>query len=254
MRLRDKVAIVTGGSRGAGRAIALTFAKEGADVVIADRQPGNETAKAVQEFGRASFWQEVDVSKTEDAERMTSRTVKEFGKVDILVNNAAVFVHSKVVDMTEDQWNFVLGVNLKGAFLCCRAVAREMIRRNAGGKIVNISSNAGLVGYANYSAYCASKWGLLGFTQSLAKELAPFRINVNAICPGDIDTEMLQEEIRKIANARSVSEQEVRQEKLRSIPMGKFAAPQDIANLALFLVSDESSHITGDFIKVTGGK
>lgn len=254
MRLKNKVAIITGGSRGVGRAVALTLAREGADIVVASRHPANQTTRAVQELGRASFWAKVDVSRAEDVEKMTSQTLQQFGKIDILVNSAAVFVLAKVVDMTEEQWDFVLDVNAKGMFLCCRAVGREMVRRNAGGKIVNISSNAGLVGYANYSAYCASKWAVLGFTQSLAKELAPFRINVNAICPGDVDTDMLQDEIGKIARARSVSEEEVRQEKLRSIPMGKFASPEDIANLTLFLVSDESSHITGGFIKVTGGK
>jgi len=138
--------------------------------------------------------------------------------------------------------------------LCCRAVAREMIRHGTRGKIVNISSNAGLVGYAGYSAYCVSKSGILGFTQSLAKELAPFNIHVNAICPGDIETDMLADEIRKVAKFKSISEDAVRKEKMESIPIGRFAKPEEVAKLVVFLASDESDYITGEFVKITGGK
>ena len=204
MRLREKVVIVTGASRGLGRAISVGLAREGANLVLADKDSTDETARLVQEIGQKVLPIRLDIRSAPDVDNMVSRAVEEYGKIDVLVNNAGVFIAAKVVDMTEEEWNFVLDVNAKGPFLCCRAVAREMLRNRTPGKIVNISSNAGLVGYAGYSAYCASKWGILGFTQSLAKELAPFNIHVNAICPGDIETDMLADEIRKVAKSKSI--------------------------------------------------
>jgi len=254
MRLKQKVAIVTGASRGLGRAISVALAKEGANLVLADKDSPDETAKLIQEIGQRTLPVRLDIRNAADVDKMVSRTVEEYGKIDVLVNNAGVFISAKVVDMAEDEWNFVLDVNAKGPFLCCRAVAREMIRHGTRGKIVNISSNAGLVGYAGYSAYCVSKWGILGFTQSLAKELAPFNIHVNAICPGDIETDMLADEIRKVAKVKSISEDAVRKEKMESIPIGRFAKPEEVAKLVVFLASDESDYITGEFVKITGGK
>ena len=254
MRLKDKVAIVTGSARGIGRAIALAFAREGAIVVVADRIPGHETVQMIRELGRPSLYVEVDVSNAGSVEHLVSRAIEEFGKIDVLVNNAGLFIYARVEDMTEEQWDLTFDVNMKGVFLCCRSVAREMIGRKIPGKIVNVSSIAGLAGYVGYSAYCASKRGVLAFTEALAKELGPSGINVNAVCPGDTETDMLVDEIRQTAKHRSVSEDVVRQEKLRSCPMGRFATPSDIANAVVFLVSDESRHVSGEFVKVNGGK
>lgn len=254
MRLKDKVAIVTGAGRGIGRAIALALATEGSNVIVADKEPGHETLKMIRELGQAGLYVEVDVRDAASVEQMVSRTLAEFGKIDVLVNNAGVFIFARVEDMTEEQWDLTFDVNMKGIFLCCKAVAREMISRKASGKIVNVSSSAGLAGHVGYSAYCSSKRAVLTFTESLAKELGPFGINVNAICPGDTETDMLTDEVRKIATQRSVSEDRIRQEKLQNIPLGRFATPSDIADVVVFLASDESRHVSGEFIKITGGK
>jgi len=254
VRLSDKIAIVTGASRGLGRAISLALAQEGADLVLADKDPTDDTAKLVQVIGRKALSIRLDIRNMPDVESMVSRALKEYGKIDILINNAGVFIAANVVDMTEQEWDLVLDVNAKGCFLCCKTVAREMIRQNIPGKIVNISSNAGLIGYAGYSAYCVSKFGIIGFTQSLAKELAPYNIHVNAICPGDIETDMLIDEIKKVARTRSESEEVVKKEKMLSIPIGRFAKPNEVARLVVFLASEESNYVTGAFVKITGGK
>jgi len=254
VRLKDRAAIVTGAGRGIGRAIALALAREGASVVVADKEPGHETVKMIQELGRPALYVEVDVRNTVSVDQLVSRTISEFGKVDILVNNAGVFFLAKVEDMTEEQWDLTFDVNIKGMFLCCKAAAREMISRKTSGKIVNVSSSAALTGHVGYSAYCSSKRAVLAFTESLAKELGPHGINVNAICPGDTETEMLADEIKKVAKQKSMPEERVRQDKLQNIPLGRFATPDDIANVVVFLVSDESRHVSGEFIRITGGK
>ncbi len=254
MRLEDKVAIVTGSARGIGRAIALSLANEGASVVVADKEPGHETASMIRGLGKPAFYVAVDVRDARSVEQLVSRTIQEFGKIDVLVNNAGVFIFATVVDMTEEQWNLTFDVNVKGIFLCCKAVAREMIARKIAGKIVNVSSSAALAGHVGYSAYCSSKRAVLAFSESLAKELGPFGINVNAICPGDTETDMLAGEIRKIAMQKAISQDQVRKEKLENIPLGRFATPEDIANIVIFLASDESRHVSGESIKITGGK
>jgi meso-butanediol dehydrogenase/(S,S)-butanediol dehydrogenase/diacetyl reductase len=254
MRLEDKVALVTGSAGGIGRAIALSLAKEGASVVVADKEPGHETLNMIRALGRPAFYVAVDVRDARSVEQLVSRAIQEYGKIDVLVNNAGVFIYATVVDMTEEQWNLTFDVNTKGFFLCCKAVAREMIARKIAGKIINVSSSAALTGHVGYSAYCSSKRAVLAFSESLAKELGPFGINVNAICPGDTDTDMLADEIRKLAIQKAVSQDQVRKEKLVNIPLGRFATPEDIANVVIFLASDESRHVSGEFIKITGGK
>ncbi len=254
MRLRDKVAIVTGASRGIGRAIAIALAKEGASIIVADKDLGNDTANKIRGLGRSALYVEVDVTDAHSVERLVSQAIEEFGKIDVLVNNAGIFFFATVEDMTEEQWDLTFDVNVKGMFLCCKAVTKEMIARKIPGKIVNVSSSAGLAGHVGYSAYCSSKRAVLAFTESLAKELGPHGINVNAICPGDTETDMLADEIRKIAMQKSLSQDRVRQEKLQNVPLGRFATPEDIANVVVFLASDESRHVSGEFIKITGGK
>jgi meso-butanediol dehydrogenase/(S,S)-butanediol dehydrogenase/diacetyl reductase len=254
MRLKGKAVIVTGSARGIGRAVALSLAKEGASVVVADKEPGHETVRMIHALGKPAFYVAVDVRDARSVEELVSRAIQEYGKIDVLVNNAGVFIHATVVDMTEEQWNLTFDVNTKGIFLSCQAVAREMITRKIAGKIINVSSSAALTGHVGYSAYCSSKRAVLAFSECLAKELGPFGINVNAICPGDTETDMLEDEIRNIAMQKAIPEDQARQEKLANIPLGRFATPEDIANIVVFLASDESRHVSGEFIKITGGK
>lgn len=254
MRLKGKAVIVTGSARGIGRAVALSLAKEGASVVVADKEPGHETVRMIHALGKPAFYVAVDVRDARSVEELVSRAIQEYGKIDVLVNNAGVFIHATVVDMTEEQWNLTFDVNTKGIFLSCQAVAKEMIARKIAGKIINVSSSAALTGHVGYSAYCSSKRAVLAFSECLAKELGPFGINVNAICPGDTETDMLEDEIRNIAMQKAIPEDQARQEKLANIPLGRFATPEDIANIVVFLASDESRHVSGEFIKITGGK
>jgi meso-butanediol dehydrogenase/(S,S)-butanediol dehydrogenase/diacetyl reductase len=254
MRLKGKAVIVTGSARGIGRAVALSLAKEGASVIVADKEPGHETVRMIHALGKPAFYVAVDVRVARSVEELVSRAIQEYGKIDVLVNNAGVFIHATVVDMTEEQWNLTFDVNTKGIFLSCQAVAREMITRKIAGKIINVSSSAALTGHVGYSAYCSSKRAVLAFSECLAKELGPFGINVNAICPGDTETAMLEDEIRNIAMQKAIPEDQARQEKLANIPLGRFATPEDIANIVVFLASDESRHVSGEFIKITGGK
>lgn len=185
MRLQDKVAIVTGAGRGIGKAIALGFAAEGADVALASRtlEEIEQVAADIRAMGRRALAIRADVSVTEDAQTLVDRTTGELGQVDILVNNAGIFVRKTVAEMSEEEWDAVLDVNLKGPFLCSRAVLQHMIPRGSG-NIINVSSRLGKVGIPTGGAYCASKFGLEGFTQSLAKEVAESNICVNTLSPG----------------------------------------------------------------------
>ncbi|MGA3406192.1 MAG: 3-oxoacyl-ACP reductase family protein [Candidatus Bathyarchaeia archaeon] len=253
MKLNGKVAIVTGAnrSRGMGRAIAIALAKEGADIVVTGRQEAPlETAKLIESLGRSALPIKLDVRSSEQVDKMVSDVVEKFRRVDVLVNGAGALVVANAVDTTEDEWDLQLDVNAKGTFLCCRAVAREMMKQKIRGKIVNISSDAGLSGDAGYAVYGAAKWGVIGFTLSLAKELGPFGINVNAVCPGDTDTDLLAAEIAKVAKMRAISEAQVRKAKTEGHPLGRFASPHDVANLVAFLASNDADYITGAVIKM----
>ena len=275
--LNGKVAIVTGagGRNGIGRAIATRLAREGADVVVTDIP---ESVTAIRAEDRADGWeglpsvvQEIeaegrqalgifsDVSDSAQVDDMVKQVLDRFGKIDILVNNAGSRPgrdRVPVVDLEEDAFDEVMRVNVRGTYLCSRAVARHMVARGGGGKIVIISSGAGKRGIARYAVYCASKFALVGFTQALAQEMAAHKVNVNAICPGLVDTERVDFIAAALA-AEGESAEEHRalmvQERSTRVPMGRIAQGGDIANMAAFLSSAESDYMTGLSISVSGG-
>lgn len=243
MILKGKVAIVTGGARGIGKAIALTLAGEGARIAICDVNADNlkMAQDEIEKKGQDVLVGVVDVTKAQETESFVQKTLDKFKKIDILINNAGVTRDSLLVRMSEADWDLVLNVNLKGAFNFTKAVSKVMIRERDG-RIVNIASIIGIMGNAGQVNYAASKGGLIAFTKSVAKELASRNIRANAIAPGFIQTDMTA----KLSD-------EVKSEMQKHIPMGKFGSAEDVANLALFLVSDDSAYITGQVVQVDGG-
>jgi meso-butanediol dehydrogenase / (S,S)-butanediol dehydrogenase / diacetyl reductase len=268
--LDGKVALVTGaaGRHGIGRAIALRLAREGADVAVndlCDEPVGNwgglgQVVGEIEGMGRGSLGCVGDVANSADVERIVDATLGRFGRIDILVNNAGSQPgpdRVPVIDLEEAVFDRVLAVNAKGTFLCCRAVARHMIERGGGGKIINMSSSAGKQGRARFAAYSASKFAVIGFTQSLAIELGPHRINVNAICPGLVDTERvygMASGLRPEGVTTDAYREVLIDEAASATPLGRIAQPNDIAQIAAFLASAESDYMTGLAINVSGGK
>ncbi len=275
--LSGKVAVVTGagGRHGIGRAIATRLAQEGADVVVTDipqsldairpddRQEGWEglpsVVREIEAAGRQSLGLFSDVSDSAQVDQMVGQVLERFGQIDILVNNAGSRPgrdRVPVVELEEDAFDEVMRVNVRGTYLCSRAVARHMVARNQGGKIIIISSGAGKRGIARYAVYCASKFALVGFTQALAQEMAPHRVNVNAICPGLVDTERVDFIAAALAGEGQSAEEHralmVRERSTR-VPMGRIAQGDDIAKMAAFLSSGESDYMTGLSISVSGG-
>ncbi|NRS15385.1 SDR family oxidoreductase [Brevibacillus sp. HB1.4B] len=245
MRFQGKVAIVTGAGKGIGKSIIQKFAQEGALVTVADihSQLCEETAFEINRAGGRAITSVVDVTTSEDTEKLIEKTVQAYGRVDILINNAGIVRDMKITDMHEDDWNQVLDVCLKGAFLCAKYAAPYMIEKQYG-KIVNISSRAylGNPGQANYSS---AKAGIIGLTRSLAKELGKHNINVNAIAPGLIETETLKSHPKY---------EKIKELQKRDTPIPRVGLPEDVANAVLFFASDESSYISGDILHVTGGR
>jgi NAD(P)-dependent dehydrogenase (short-subunit alcohol dehydrogenase family) len=245
-RLEGKVAVVTGSSRGIGRAIALKLASEGAAVVVNSRRKA-DAEKVVKEImaegGRAASV-EADVSKAKDVKKLVDAAVKNFGKLDIFVNNAGVISYSSFLDLKEHDWDALMAVDLKGVYLCMQAAAKQMIKQGRGGKIINISSIAGFIGFPSLAHYCTAKAGVIELTKEVAIELAPYKINVNSIGPGVIKTDMTK---------HLESDPQARRQTLARIPLGRFGEPEDIANAAAFLASDEADYITGEILFVDGG-
>ena len=275
--LDGKVAVVTGagGRHGIGRAIATRLALEGADVIVTDVEQSLEAirpedrlegwegltsvVKEIEGIGRKSMGMFSDVSDSHQVNEMITRTLSEFGKIDILVNNAGSRPGKDrvpVVELEEEAFDEVMRVNVRGTYLCSQAVARHMIERGGNGKIIIISSGAGKKGIARYAAYCASKFALIGFTQSLAHELAPFNVNVNAICPGLVDSERVDFIAAALVPEGQSAEEHralmVRERNTR-VPLGRIAVGDDIAKTAAFLASSESDYLTGLSISVSGG-
>lgn len=244
MHLKDKIALVTGGGRGIGAAICRKLAEHGASIVVNDIAENEETKAFLEElkgYGGDAIFIAADVSKPDDAKRLIEGAIEKMGKLDILINNAGITRDNLILRMTEEQWDQVIAVNLKGTFNCVQAAARPMIRQR-GGAIVNLSSVVGIVGNAGQANYSASKAGVIGITKSAARELASKGVRVNAVAPGFIDTPMTQALPEEYSN------------KLKEmIPMAKFGTPEDVANVVVFLASDDAAYVTGEVIKIDGG-
>jgi len=244
MSLMGKAALVTGASRGIGKAVALALAEAGADVAVnyvGREQSAEETAAAIRALGRRAFTVRADVSDADQVESMIRRVVEEFGRLDVLVNNAGITRDNLLIRMKEDEFEQVLDTNLKGVFHCTKAAARVMLRQR-GGRIINISSVVGVIGNAGQANYAAAKAGVIGLTKACARELAGKGITVNCVAPGFIETEMTD----KLSD-----EQKTRL--LAQIPLGRFGAVEDVARVVRFLASDEASYMTGQTICVDGG-
>lgn len=243
MRLKDKVAIITGSGRGLGKEAALLFAREGAKVVVCDvnEEWAKSTAREIQEAGGVAIAVHVDVTSPESVKAMVDETLKEFGRIDVLVNNAGVTADALLVKMTDEQWDKVINVNLKGVFNCTRAVAPVMIGQGRG-KIVNTSSVVGIYGNIGQTNYIASKAAIIGMTRGWAKELGRKGVNVNAVAPGFTMTDMMATVPEKIL--ASIKEK---------TPLGRLGAPKDIAYAYLYLASDEADFVNGAVLQVDGG-
>jgi 3-oxoacyl-[acyl-carrier protein] reductase len=244
MRLENKVAVITGGAQGIGRAIALGMAREGAKVVVADLQSEKASAVAneVKALGSEALGVEVNVADESSVKRLAEATFADFGRIDILVNDAGVYLKSSVVDMSEADWDRTLDINLGGNFLCCRAFVPAM-RAQKSGRIISIASGIGHYGMKQFSHYAASKAAIIGFVKSLARELGPDGITVNAICPGSANTAMPR---------GHRTEKEVMQ-RLRSTPLPHVLEPEDIAGPILFLASDAAAYVTGQSYNINCG-
>ncbi|MBI5817918.1 MAG: 3-oxoacyl-[acyl-carrier-protein] reductase [Verrucomicrobia bacterium] len=239
----NKIALVTGAGRGIGQAIALKLAADGADIAVVDLKPEfcAETCDKVRALGRRAWAYGADVSKAASVEETVAKVLADCGKVDILVNNAGITKDTLLMRMSEADWDAVLDINLKGTFLFTKALAREFVKQRSG-RIVNIASVIGLVGNAGQCNYGASKAGVIGFTKSVARELASRSVTCNAVAPGFIETKM----------TAGLSE-ELRQKMMANIPLRRLGSPDDVANAVRFLASDQAAYITGQVLTVDGG-
>ena len=254
MRLAGKSAIVTGAGRGIGKATALQFAREGADVLVPDLDlaTSEQTAGEIQALGRKGVPLRMDVTRMADIQRMVETAIREFGKIDILVNNAGITQVRDLMKLTEAEWDRTLAVNAKATFFCLQAVAREMIKRKSG-VILNASSISGRAGKPMLVDYCASKFAVVGITQSAALALARHRIRVNAVAPGIVDTEMWEQIDREWGALEGKPPGEMKRTRVAAVPLGRIETPEDVASLYTFLASDEAGYITGQTYNICGG-
>jgi 3-oxoacyl-[acyl-carrier protein] reductase len=246
MRLKDKIALVTGSSRGIGRAIALAYAKEGAKVMVnftSNEKAAKEVVEAIQKMGGQAGAMKADVAKKAEAESLVKATVDQFGGIDILVNNAGFTRPAMMTKMTEQQWDEVVDIHLKGAFLCTQAAAPHMIAKNKG-KIINVTSVAGVVGTVGQMNYSAAKGGVISMTKSMARELARNSVCANVICLGIVTTDMTE---------KITTDEKLKEVYMNRILLKRFAEPEDVTPAFVFLASDEANYITGQLLCVDGG-
>jgi len=246
MKLKDKKAVVTGAGRGIGRAVAIAFAKEGADVMVnyqSNDAAAKEVVEAITNIGRKAIAVKTDVSNYRDVKAMIDRAVNELGGVDILVNNAGISQPALLLNMTEESWDKIVNIHLKGTFNCTQAAARYM-KDKKWGKIINVISTAGMFGTVGQINYASAKAGIIGFTKSASRELGRYGINVNIICPGVTATDMTNK-VR--------TDEKLKQVYLSRIQLGRFANPEEIAPAFVFLASDDGAYITGQVLSVDGG-
>jgi 3-oxoacyl-[acyl-carrier protein] reductase len=239
-----KVAVITGGSRGIGKAIALKFAEKGAKVVVnysGSQAAAEEVVSSIRSQGGEAIAVQGDVSRFEDAERLITTALETYGRVDILVNNAGITRDNLLIRMKEEEWDAVIDTNLKGVFHCTKAVARPMMKQRSG-RIINIASVVGLMGNPGQANYVAAKAGVIGLTKTAAKELASRGITVNAVAPGFIETDMT-----------AALEDTYKEKLFEQIPLGRLGKPEDVAGVVLFLASDDAAYMTGQVLSVDGG-
>jgi NAD(P)-dependent dehydrogenase (short-subunit alcohol dehydrogenase family) len=249
MQLSGKVALITGGASGIGRASALLFAREGAAVAIADlnARAGEGVANEITQSGGRVIFEPADLSRAQDCRSLVDRAIREFGRIDILFNNAGIIRRATILDLSEDEWDRVMAVNVKSIYLLSREVIPHM-QKQGGGSIINTASGWGLAGGAKAAVYCASKGAVVLLTKAMAVDHGPQKIRVNCICPGDTDTGMLRVEAQQLggANDRFLAEAAKR-------PLGRVGSPDEIAQGALYLASDASSFVTGTALVIDGG-
>ncbi len=256
--LQDKIAIVTGGGGGLGQALCMRLAEEGSHVVVVDLngEAAQETAKAIEaNTDRRSFAMKVDVTDDQQVSDLVDHTVKEFGQLDIMVSNAGILIAEAVDEFPSDKWKLVMDVNLVGYFHCAKHAARVM-KAQKSGSIIQINSKSGKKGSFKNSAYAASKFGGIGLTQSIALELAEFNVRANAICPGNLlDSPLWVNSLySQYAKKWGITEEEVRERYVNQVPMKRGCTYEDVANVMVFLASDQSSYMTGQAVNVTGGQ
>lgn len=257
MRLKDRIAIVTGGAQGLGEALCYRLVEEGCFVTIADikyEKAEEISEKITKKYGRTSMAIKCDVTNEGDVKNTVEKTVERYGKLDIMIANAGILLAYDITEFPLEDWKRVIDVNLTGYFLCAREAARIMVKQRSG-VIIQINSKSGKKGSFRNCAYSASKFGGIGLTQSIALDLAPYNVRVVALCPGDLlDSPLWRDSLYdQYAKKWGISKEEVRERYLKQIPLGRACTYDDVANVVVFLASDEASYITGDAINVTGG-
>jgi NAD(P)-dependent dehydrogenase (short-subunit alcohol dehydrogenase family) len=259
MLLKDRVALITGAGSGIGRGVAERFAKEGAKIALVDMNAEGleETAALVKAAGSEAECYPADVSVTADVDGFFAKAVERFGRLDVCVNNAGIGnPPMPIVQMTDEGFDRTIAVNLRGVFLCMRAAGRQMIAQGGGGRIISVASQAGKTGFAMLGPYCATKAGVILMTKAMAKEVGTFKITVNAVCPGTIDTPLLRGTLDPILDAtgQTLEDWALKTPGIPPIPLGRIGYPRDVANLITFLASDDADYMTGQAINISGGQ
>lgn len=254
MRLEGKIAVVTGGASGIGEGICFELAKQGAKVAVTDinEEAAQRVANVIKENGSIAEAYKLDVTDMENIKEVGDMVKENLGLVDIWVNNAGISIITPFFEHTENIWDLTMDINLKGQFLCCKEAINQMLE-NGGGSIINMSSQSGKVGTSNYQAYCASKFGVIGLTQSLSKEFAKDNIKVNSICPGVVCTPMWEKQAADYGKKRNIPEDKVMDYFKDKIPANRIGEVEDIANLVVFLSTKDSDYITGQALNINGG-